>query len=386
MNKQTIPYANLDTPVVLIDLEKLMSNIREMTELARKAKVKLRPHTKVHQSADIAEMQIAAGACGVEVGNVPQAEAMVKQGIHDIVIAHPFVGHLKFERLKGLLNKPAVHIAVVVDMIEQAEELSRIGKEMERKVPIHLKIDTGINRYGVLPGKPALEMAKKLSKLPGVVLSGVYAHESGAKPTEAGVSKMAFEVASSINELAKMLKKQKIPLETVSVGASPTFRATCRFLREKRFPEITEIHPGQCVIGDILYTKALGNTREACALKILTAVMSTSHKSHAVIDAGYKTFGADSMIGYRKSPNFFWKGLPSFGSVEGRRDLWLGRLGAETGWVYYVKPQRRLNLGERLEIVPNNATLVMNIHDQVYGVRKGRVDNIIRITGRELGS
>src|SRR4030042_4384097 len=123
MNKQTIPYADLDTPVVLIDLEKLMSNIREMNELARKAKVKLRPHTKVHQSADIAEMQIAAGACGVEVGNVPQAEAMVKQGIHDIVIAHPFVGHLKFERLKGLLNKPAVHIAVVVDMIEQAKEL-----------------------------------------------------------------------------------------------------------------------------------------------------------------------------------------------------------------------------------------------------------------------
>lgn len=386
MKKQTIPYADLDTPIVLIDLEKLMSNIREMTELARKAKVKLRPHTKVHQSADIAKMQIAAGACGVEVGNVPQAEVMVKQGIHDIVIAHPFVGHLKCERLKGLLSKPKIHIAVVVDMIEQAEELSRIGQEMKRKVPVHLKIDTGINRYGVLPGKPALDVAKKLLQLPGVILSGIYAHESGAKPTEEGISTMAFEVASAMNELAKMLKKQKIPLETVSVGASPTFRATCRLLKEKRFSEITEIHPGQCVIGDILYMKGLGNTREACTLRILTAVMSTSHKSHAVIDAGYKTFGADSMIGHRESPNFFWQGLPSFGSIEGRNDLWLGRLGAETGWVYYVRSQRRLKLGERLEIVPNNATLVMNIHDQVYGVRKGKVEKIIRIIGRGLGS
>jgi D-serine deaminase-like pyridoxal phosphate-dependent protein len=271
-------------------------------------------------------------------------------------------------------------------MIEQAEELSRIGQEMKRKVPIHLKIDTGINRYGVLPGKPALDMARKLLQFPGVILSGIYAHESGAKPTEAGVSKMAFEVASLMNELAKMLKKQGIPLETVSVGASPTFRATCRFLKEKAFSEITEIHPGECVIGDILYMKGLGNTREACVLKILTAVMSTSHKRHAVIDAGYKTFGADSMIGYRETPNFFWQGLPSFGSIEGRRDLWLGRLGAETGWVYYVRPQSKLTLGERLEIVPNNATLVMNIHDQAYGVRNGRVEKIIRITGRGFGS
>jgi D-serine deaminase-like pyridoxal phosphate-dependent protein len=114
--------------------------------------------------------------------------------------------------------------------------------------------------------------------------------------------------------------------------------------------------------------------------------MSTSHKRHAVIDAGYKTFGADSMIGYRKSPDFFWHGLPSFGSIEGRHDLWLGRLGAETGWVYYLRPQRKLKLGDRLEIVPNNATLVMNIHDQVYGVREGRIDKVIRITGRGLGS
>jgi len=208
----------------------------------------------------------------------------------------------------------------------------------------------------------------------------------GAEPTAEGVDRMASKTASIMAETAKMLREKGITVEHVSVGASPTFRATCRYIKEGKFPEITEIHPGNCVIGDIMYMRARGNIRETCAVTVLTTVMSTSHPDWAIIDAGYKTFGADSLIGRRETPGFFWKGKLSFGSIQGCPDLWLGALSAETSHVFYMEPEKKLSLGERLEIVPNNATLVINIHDQIYGIRNGVVERVIKVTGRGRGN
>jgi len=79
--------------------------------------------------------------------------------------------------------------------------------------------------------------------------------------------------------------------------------------------------------------------------------------------------------------------MPSFGKVKGRPDLWLSRLGAESGIIYYKEPNAdRLQLGDRLEIIPNNATLTINLHDQLYGIREGIVETIIPVTGRGKGS
>ena len=391
MTKQEVPYSSLDTPAVLVNMDKLEANIREMSQLAAEAGVKLRPHIKVHESALIARMQIEAGACGVEVGTMAQAEAMAEAGLDDIIVAHPVYGHHKLEILKRLLNKPGLKIAVVLDMIEQAEGVSQVGQAVGRKVPVLLKLDTnsalgGFSRFGVAPGEPALNMAKKFRRLPGIEFIGLYGHAIVGDKTPEGVDKMTFGTASLMTETAKLLRKEGITVEHVSMGASNTFRDTCRYIKEGKFPEITELHPGNRVIGDIMYMLDLGNTREACAVTVLTTVVSTSRSNMAIIDAGYKTFGKDSLIADREAPGFFWKGKPSFGPIEGRPDLWLGAIGAETGYIYYKDPNKKLSIGERLEIVPNNATLVINIHDQLYGVRNGVVEKVIPVTGRGKGS
>jgi len=391
MTEQRVPYSSLDTPAVLVNMDKLEANIREMSQLAAEAGARLRPHIKIHESALIARMQIEAGACGIEVGTVAQAEAMAEAGLDDIIVAHPVYGHHKLEALKRLLDKPGLKIAVVVDMIEQAEGVSQAGQAVGRKVPVLLKIDTnatlgGFSRFGVAPGEPALNMAKKFCQLPGIEFIGIYAHEMGGGKTVEGVDKMAFGTASLMAETAKMLRKEGITIEHVSVGASKTIRATCRYMKEGKFPEITEIHPGGWVIGGIMYMKGSGNTREACAVTVLTTIVSTSRSNMAIIDAGYKTFGKDSLIAARETPDFFWKGMPSFGPIEGHPDLWLGALGAETGYVYYRNSNKKLSIGERLEIAPNNATLVINMHDQLYGVRNGVVEKVIPVTGRGRGN
>ena len=386
--KDDVPYPSLDTPAVLIDMDKLEANIKEIAQAAAEASVKLRPHVKVHQCPEIAKMQMEAGACGVEVGTVDQAEVMAEAGINDIIVAHPFYGERKFEKVKKLVTRPGLKLAIVVDMAEQAEELSKIGQAVGKKIPVHIKIDTGIKRYGVLPGAPVLNLAKQLSKLPGIELVGIYAHESSAQtvPTDEGVAKVALEVGSIMCEMARLLRGEGLNIEDVSTGASPTIFAICRWVKEGVLKEITEIHPGQRAIGDIAYSYSLGCTRDRCTLTLLTTVVSTSHPTYVVIDAGFKALGGESIIGRRDTPGFFWNGMPSFGPIQGRDDLWLGRVGAESGWVYYKEDARKLTLGERLEIVPNSASLILNIHDKAYGVRNGVIEREFSITGRGRGS
>jgi D-serine deaminase-like pyridoxal phosphate-dependent protein len=388
--KHGILYPSLDTPAVLIDMVKLEANIKEIAQAAADAGVALRPHVKIHQCPEIAKMQIEAGAVGVEVGLVDQAEIMADGGINDILIAHPFYGERKIEKLKKFINKPGLKLSIVVDMFEQAEALSQLGQAVGKKIPVLMKIDTGISRYGVMPGEPALNLAKQLCQLQGIEFAGIYAHESGAVPTEAGITRVALECGAVTAEVARTLRREGFSLATVSVGASPTHFATCRFIKEGILKDITEVHPGARTVGDIFYMMGRGNTREGCALTVLTTVVSTTHLGHVIIDAGYKAFGAESLIARRDTPGFFWNGMASFGSIQGRSDLWLGRLGAESAWLYYkdpdMDPGKILNLGERIEIVPNNATLVINIHDTVYGVRNGKIERELKITGRGRGS
>ena len=357
-----------------------------MTQLATEAGLRLRPHTKIHECPDIAKLQMKLGACGIEVGTVERAECMAEEGIVDILIAHPFYGNHKLENLCKLLRKPAVRITVLVDMIDQACCISQVGETVGKNIPVLIKINTGGNRFGVLPGTTALDLARQLCQLPGIDFKGIYAHESGGKPTQDNLDNLAFETASVMAETARLLRKEGIPVDHLSVGASTTFRATCRLRKENKFPEITEIHPGHCVIGDIWHVFALANRRETCAATVLTTVVSTANPGYVVIDAGYKVFGCDSLIQYRNRPGFFWKMMPSFGSVQGFPDLWLGRLAAETSCVYYtdsnMDTNRKLKIGDRLEIVPNNATLVINMQERIYGVRNGLLERVMPVAGR----
>lgn len=380
-------YSYLDTPRVLLNLDQLETNIREMTRLAHDAGVHLRPHTKVHEAAWIARLQTEAGACGIEVGPIDQAEVMAREGFHDIIAAHPFYGSHKLETLKRIVSNPRNKVTVVVDMLEQAKGIAGVGQAVGRDIPVLLKIDTGDSpRYGVPPGEPAVEIAAQLARLDGIRFAGIYGHEMGAVPTEEGLSKKALNDGTLMCDTAKAIRKAGIEIEHVSIGASPTFDWMCKYIKDGRFPELTELHPGNRVIGDIGYMLNGGNTRDTCAITVLASVMSTAHSDYAILDAGYKTFGADSLIAKRDAPVFFWEGKPSYGSVRGRPGLWLGRLAAETSCVYYKDPIERLSLGERLEIVPNNATLVVNIHDKLYGVRNREVERVISVTGRGVGN
>lgn len=378
------PYPEIDTPAVLVDLDKLEANIKEMTQTANEAGISLRPHLKVHGCAEIAKMQIGAGACGIEVGPIGQAEAHAKEGINDILIAHPaYYSGKKYQTLKKLLRMKDLKLQLVFDMYEQAETISRAGQEAGVKVPVLIKLDTntlatGLPRFGQILGKSALKLAMAIKDLPGVRLVGLYAHEIGGAE---GPGKMARKTAEQVCETAKMFRRKGFELEHVSTGASPAFRHTCRYIKEGRFPEITEVHPGSCVFGDVSYFTMGGNkSLDTCAATVLVTVSGTSHSDWCVIDTGYKTFGSLEVGGYKK-----WKGMISRGVVKGRPDLFNGFLCAETTMVYYRDPTKKARVGERFEIIPNSMITVSNTKDVLYGVRNGQVEKVFKVTARGRG-
>ncbi len=171
-------YPELDTPALLFDLDIVERNIEEMAAVAATAGVALRPHTKTHKSPLLAQMQLAAGARGITVAKLGEAEVMVDAGIDDILIAYPLVGEEKLRRLRALLERATIRVSL--DDHAVAEPIGRIGLDMGRPVPVLIEVDTGLHRMGRPPGKPSAQLALEVARVPGIEVIGVLTHAGHA--------------------------------------------------------------------------------------------------------------------------------------------------------------------------------------------------------------
>ena len=142
-------YAELDTPVALVELDVLRRNLDAMGERARGAGVRLRPHIKTHKSAWIARLQVEGGASGVTVAKLGEAEVMADAGIDDILIAFPLVGRAKLERLRRLAER--VNVIVALDDPDVAVGLGEVGRGLGRPLEVYVDVDSGLHRSGVAP-------------------------------------------------------------------------------------------------------------------------------------------------------------------------------------------------------------------------------------------
>ncbi len=378
-----ILYPTLDTPAMLVDMDRLEANIRRMSRTVADVGLKLRHSTKSHECAPIAKLIIEAGAIGIGSSKLSAAEHMAEEGISNIMVIHPFYGDHKLERLKRLLEKPGLQISVTLDMIEQAQGISQVGEAVGKKVPVLIKIDSGLGRFGVLPGEPALGLAKKVIQLRGIRLVGILTHKSAfEKTTREEVDKVALEHASVAAGTARLLKREGIDIQEVCVGSSATLEATCRYFKEGYFQEVTEIHPGGGVLVDPLYINTLYGTEDDCAVTVLVTVVSTPAPNRAILDAGGRTLAKDTL---EWIPGYLVDGRPSYGIVKGRPDLQLRQVSMEVSIVYLTNLEKTIRVGERLEIVPNMVSLATNFHDKMYAVRKGVIEGEMPI-GRGLDS
>jgi D-serine deaminase-like pyridoxal phosphate-dependent protein len=357
------PLDGLSTPAVVVDLDVLEKNIARQARRAREAGVRLRPHAKTHKCPEIGRMQREAGAWGLSLAKVGEAEVFVEHGFDDLFVAFPVVGEDKGRRLLALADR--ARLAVGTDSVEAARTLAAPFQAARRTLDVMLKVDVGYGRVGVLPER-AVEVAGAVAALPGLRLRGIFTHAGhgyGAG-SRAEVDEVAKAEGERLAATAADLRAAGLEVGEVSVGSTPTAA------RAMQVPGVTECRPGNYVFHDASQV-ALGTCGlEDCALTIIATVVSVPARDRAVVDAGSKTLSSDPL-----RPR-----AGGHGWILGRTSR-LDRLSEEHG-VIAVAEGESFRVGERVRILPNHACVVANLHDRLIGVSGDRVEALLEVAAR----
>src|SRR5512142_797213 len=128
MNRPGDPVGALDTPALVLDLDAMERNLARMAAFARSAGVRLRPHAKTHKSAELARLQVAAGAVGVCVQKTAEAEALAARGVLDVYVSNEVVAPAKLARLAVLARDLAARGGRLAVAVDSAEGVARLGE------------------------------------------------------------------------------------------------------------------------------------------------------------------------------------------------------------------------------------------------------------------
>ncbi len=357
----------LDTPSLLIDADRMERNLQEMAGVAADAGVALRPHIKTHKSPSLALRQLELGAGGITVAKIGEAEVMADAGIRDIRIAYPIVGEPKLKRLSQLMERADVSISL--DNVDVARGLSDLGARIGRKIPVLLKINTGLDRVGVTPPE-AVEIGKLIADLPGVNLVGILTHEGHAlhEASLEGAQQAARQAGKAMVDTAEEMRRAGLDIREVSVGSTATAREIAYV------PGVTEIRPGTYIFNDLNEITIGVATEDTCALTVLVTVVSIPAADRVVVDSGSKTLTSD-LLG---PPS----GKEGHGYVKGHPDVTIARLTEEHGMLIVKDARSRFSIGQQLEIIPNHICPVVNLADVMYLMRNGECEGQVEVLAR----
>ncbi|MDA4130187.1 MAG: DSD1 family PLP-dependent enzyme [Thaumarchaeota archaeon] len=351
-------YRDLETPALLVDLDLMEKNIRRMSEFFRGKKAKLRPHVKNHKTPIIALKEIKAGAVGVAVAKLEEAEVFAWSGVNNIMIMSQIVTDEKIEKLVNLSKQ--VDVIVAVDNPDNVAKLSSIAQRKGAKLNVVIEVDIGQHRAGVTPGEPALNLAKKIVSSPGLRFRGIGGYEGHISLVK-DPSERKMEDEKSLKLLVEtrdLLEKNGIPVEIVSAGGTGIYNIA------GVYPGITEVQAGSYVMMDVVYRDC--GIDFDCALSVLATVISVPSEDRAILDTGVKSVTTN-------------QGLPEVKNAQG---IEVTKLSAEHMHLKLAENHMPLKVGDKVEVLPSDCDTTVNLHDRLYGIRNGEVEVVWPILAR----
>ncbi|HEX5012898.1 MAG TPA: alanine racemase [Candidatus Limnocylindrales bacterium] len=343
----------LDTPCLVVDLDVVEANARRMADGATARGVSLRPHIKTHKSVALARLQLDAGAVGITVGTLGEAEVMVDGGIDDVFIGYPIWAEgAKAGRLERLHGR-APRLSVGVDS-EGAADLLAAAVTDSRRHPLRVlvEIDSGARRSGAADAGAALAVARR-ARDAGLDVIGVFTHGGhGYRAPGAGPSAAADEIAT-LGAAAEALRADGFAIERISAGSTPTGIRSAG-------GEVNEIRPGTYLLGDRQQVALGGIPPQGCALAVAATVVSTAVPGQVVLDAGAKTLTKD------RAPF-----LEGFGALPAYPDAVIERLFDYHAAVAIPAGSPAPRLGELVAVVPNHVCPVVEQFDSFVVSRRG---------------
>ena len=340
----------LDTPCLTVDLDAFEDNVALC--MRRLAGVRVRPHLKTAKSPQVAELLLEAGAAGICVAKLSEAEVMIAGGIDDVLITTELVGPMKVRRLAQLaIRWPQARIRVVVDSWEGAGALDAA---LPHALETLIDVNVGQDRCGVSP-EDASALADRIRGLERLELVGVQGYEGNLQHVRDPAERRALCDASMRRlELAVGdLRASGHAIDVVSTGGT----GTAEFCAAHDV--VTEVQPGSFVFMDADYSDT-GGVPYRSALTAIATVISRPAPDRAVIDAGLKTLSNDS------GPARLLD-APGWSYVHA---------GDEHGVLTPMDaPERRdLRVGDRVTLQPSHIDTTVNLHDALYAHRAGQIE------------
>jgi D-serine deaminase-like pyridoxal phosphate-dependent protein len=352
------PVDELVTPALVVDLDVLDRNIATMAHALDGGHVRLRPHTKVQKSPNLAHRQIAAGAVGVTVASVWEAAAMAAARIEDILVANEVVGADKIRALAAV----AAHarLSVVVDDADNVRDLSAAVTAAGTHLSVLVDLDVGMARCGARSPAEAETLADQVAESPGLTLTGVQAYEGHCmlEPDRALRLTLATEAMDYAASVAGAVRARHPRATTLSSGGTGTYAIT------GRHSAVTELQAGSYVFMDAFHGELVDGFD--VSLTVLSTVMAR-HGDTVILDAGRKSVGIDfvlpPMVGYKYEARYY----------------------AEEHALFDIDDRLTARAGQRLRLACGYAPTTVNLHEVMYAVRGSVVEQLWPVFPRGPG-
>jgi 3-hydroxy-D-aspartate aldolase len=340
LTKQQLP-----TPALLLDLDKFEANLARMAARIKESGKSLRPHAKAHKCVEIAKRQVAAGAIGVCVATIAEAELMAAAGIPGLLLTSPVADPLKMARI---VKTGAM---VVVDHPQQVAWYDEAAGAAGKKLDVLVDLDVGDHRTGVRTPEDAAEIAEAVDIAANLELRGLQAYSvlgshAGGLDERKRVSAESFRIAS--RALGIMLRRG-LSTEIVTGGSTGTWKI------DTTVADLTELQAGSYVLMDLAYRRE--GLEFEHSLTVMATVVSANHPGFVTVDAGYKAFATDRSYG------------PEAVDLPGSTYRWGGD---EFGYVEMANGLPKL--GSRIEFIPPHCDPTTNLYSTIYACRGEQVE------------
>lgn len=347
---------DIPTPQVVVDQDVLDRNITRMAAHVRETGLRLRPHAKTHKVLQIADRQLAAGAVGLTVATIGEAEVFADHGVDDLFIAYPlWITRAQAERLRRLSAK--ARISVGVDSVEGATAIGAALNGTAGEIAVLVEVDSGHHRSGVRPGS-AVQVAQA-AHAAGLRVEGVFTFPGHSYAP--GMPGQAVEQEqAALAEAAELLSAAGFQVSRRSGGSTPSAALTGSSVE-------TEVRPGVYVFCDAQQLELDRCAWDDIALTVAATVVSRHDTGRGsprrlVLDSGSKVLGSDRPA---------W--ATGYGRVMGHPEARITALSEHHATVVWPEESPLPALGDRLRVVPNHVCITMNLVDDVTVVSGGQV-------------
>ena len=367
INELGVSVWDLDTPALVVDLDVLEANIATMQRTVGRNGIASRPHAKTHKTPEIARMQLETGSVGICVAKISEAHALFKHGIEPLLMTTSNVTPTKINRAMHL-RKWCDQFIQATDTPENARLLAEAADSLGLVADVVVDVDPGGHRTGITPGRPALELAQLVDRLPSLRLRGMLCYDGGSQHVT-GFEKRESQTLERLvpaAETFEQFQRAGLSTEIFSGGGTGTYNI------DHQTPGLTDVQVGSYVFMDAQYM-GIGGMNDADvysdfnpALTILTTVLNAQYEGRATTDAGAKacTINRPWAIVKGETGMSYTSGSDEFGSIR------------------YEDPSRTYQVGEKLELIVSHCDPVVNLYDQMYAVRNGVVESVWEVSAR----